>query len=262
MREPFWRSQTHFWYIEQNGKQVRLSKLGDRDPEGDTRKFPPASVQNEWHRIMREGVPEDMQLGDLFISFIASLPDDSDNRVTTKRQLGRFERFVGKEMKVSKLKPLNITAYLKTQTWKPSSVRTFVNRLHAAINWGVRQGLLAGNPISSTPGYKREGRNERRKGTISEQDRIVAEENAHPTFRAVLVALRETGARPSEIARAQIEKVHLIDGYMLVPNKTAHQTGDAERKIYLSPAMKDLLVERIGERTAGCSAPECPVLSS
>src|SRR5205823_2626927 len=112
MREPFWRAQTGYWYIEQNGKQVRLSKLGDRDPDGATRKYPPPAVQNEWHRIMREGIPEDMQLGDLFVAFIASLPEGSDNRVTTRRQLGRFERFVGREMKVSRLKPIKLTEYL------------------------------------------------------------------------------------------------------------------------------------------------------
>ena len=46
MREPFWRAQTQYWYIEKNGKQVRLSKLGDRDPHGGDRKHPPAAVQN------------------------------------------------------------------------------------------------------------------------------------------------------------------------------------------------------------------------
>jgi integrase len=251
MREPWWRKQTGHWYLECNGKQKRISK--NPDPEGGKRKYPPTEVQNEWHRIMREGMPQDMQVGDLFAAFIASLPEGSDNRVTSRRQLNRFERHVGREMKVSKLKPLNLTEYIqKHPNWKASSVRTFVNRVHAAINWGVRQGLLDGNPITSTPGYKREGRNERRKGTISETDRRIAEDNATPPFRAVLIALRETGARPVEITRMMIEKVNLSEGYVLVPNKTAHQTGEPERKIYLSPAMKELIVERTGDRISGC----------
>jgi integrase len=252
MREPFWRAQTQYWYIEKNGKQVRLSKLGDRDPDGGDRKHPPAAVQNEWHRLMREGSPEDLQVGDLFAAFLTSLPEGGENRKTTRRQLMKFESFIGKETPVSRLRPLELTNYLKTKpNWRPSSVRTFVNRLHAALNWGVRQGIVEKNPISSTPGYKREGRNERRRGVISDADRRLAEENAAPEFRAVLVALRESGARPSEIANARIEKVFLDDGYLLVPNKTAHQTGQAERRIYLSPAMKELLKERIAGRAEG-----------
>lgn len=249
MREPWWRKQNGHWYLEINGKQKRISK--EPDPDGGDRKYPPPSVENEWHRIMREGSPEDMQLGDLFAAFIVSLPE-GENQNTTRRQLERFERFAGRAMKVSKLRPIKLTEYLqKHPNWKPSSVRTFVNRLHAAINWGVRQGLIDKNPVSSTPGYKREGRFERRRGTISQADRIIAEEAAGPTFRPLLIGLRETGARPSELARARVEKVFLEQGYMLVPNKTAHQTGEAERRIYLSPTMIALVKELIGKRTEG-----------
>jgi integrase len=252
MRKPYWRSQTQYWYLDVHGKQVRLSRLGEQDADGATRKDPPPAVQNEWHRIMREGTPEDMRLGDLISAYIASLPEDSDNRTTSKRQLARFEKHVGKEIKVSLLKPLKLTEYLRTNpTWKPSSVRTFVNRLHACLNWGVRQGLLDKNPISSTPGYKREGRNERRRGVISDADHKKAVDFAGEDFRAVLTALRETGARPSEIMRAQIDKVNLEQSCFAVPNKTAHQTGEAERTIYLSPVGKRLFVDVIGDRTEG-----------
>jgi integrase len=249
MREPWWRKQNGHWYLEVNGKQVRISD--EPDPDGGERKNPPVAVQNKWHKFMREGSPEDMQLDDLIALFIDSLPE-GDNRTTTRRQLSRFERFAGREVRVSKLRPLTVTNYLKKYPhWKPSSVRTFVNRLHAAINWGVRQGLLDKNPISSTPGYHREGRYERRRGTISAADRITAEREAAPEFRALLIALRETGARPSELARARVEKVFLAEGYMLVPNKTAHKTGEAERKIFLSPLMLELVKDRIGDRTEG-----------
>lgn len=251
MREPFWRSQTQYWYLEIDGKQIRLSKLGDRDPDGGTRKAPPPSVQTAWHTLMRQGVPSEMHLGDLIARFLAALPD-GDNKDNSRRQLSRFERFVGREAKVSQLKPIKLTEYIqKHPKWKPSSVRTFVNRVHACINWGVRQGLIDKNPISSTPGYKREGRYERRKGVISEADRRTAEEHAGPVFRPVLVVLRETGARPSEVCRARVEKVDLEGSFLLVPNKTAHQTGNPERKIYLSPEAKKTVEACVGKRTEG-----------
>jgi integrase len=249
MREPWWRKQNGHWYLEVDGKQVRLSK--EPDPDGGSRKEPPPPVQNEWHKFMREGIPSEMQFGDLVAQFLASLPE-GDNKDNSRRQLSRFERFVGREAKVSQIKPIKFSEYIrKHPNWKPSSVRTFVNRVHACINWGVRQGLLDKNPISSTPGYHREGRYERRRGVISEADRRLAEEHAGPVFRPVLVALRETGARPSEICRARVEKVDLAGSFVMVPNKTAHQTGNPERKIYLSPEAKRTIEACIGSRTEG-----------
>src|SRR4051812_19025842 len=110
MREPWWRQQTEHWYLEVNGKQIRISK--QPDPDGGTRKSPPPAVQNEWHRIAREGTPEDMRLGDLVAAFLADLPD-GDNKDNSKRQLSRFERFVGGQTKVSLIKPIKLTEYLR-----------------------------------------------------------------------------------------------------------------------------------------------------
>ena len=142
MKAPWWRKQTGHWYIEQHGKQVRISK--ERDPDGETRKFPPAAVQNEWHRIMREGVPEDMQLGDLFVSFIASLPEDSDNRITTKRQLGRFERFVGKEMKAASSSPsTSRTTSRPRHGSRRASARSSTVSMRPSITLSARPPLLS-----------------------------------------------------------------------------------------------------------------------
>lgn len=182
---------------------------------------------------------------------MADLPD-GDNKDNSRRQLSRFERFVGRDAKVSQLKPIKLTEYIrKHPKWKPSSVRTCVNRVHACLNWGVKQGLVSKNPISSTPGYKREGRNERRRGVITDADKKKAEAFADDVFRPVLVALRETGARPSEVCRARVEKVDLKGSFMVVPNKTARLTGNPERTIFLSAEAKELVEKLIGGRTEG-----------
>src|SRR5438874_889678 len=76
MQKPWWRKQNGHWYLDSHGKQIRLST--EPDPDGGGRKDPPVAVQNEWHRRMREGSPEDMQLGDLVQAYLAALPDGSD----------------------------------------------------------------------------------------------------------------------------------------------------------------------------------------
>lgn len=77
------------------------------------------------------------------------------------------------------------------------------------------------------------------------------EEAANPALRAILIALRESGCRPGELRNARIERCFLDAGVMFVPNKTARATGEAERAIYLSDGLKELLRKLIGVRTEG-----------
>lgn len=248
IRKPFWRTQTEHWYVKVNGKAVRLSD--EPDPDGKNRKAPPAAVQNAWHKLSREGVPSEIRLADVFEKFSATCTDPQHAK-STKWMLSTFLSHVGKETKASALRPYHLSAFFKSRAWAPASVRTCGNRIHAAINWAVREGLLDKNPVSSVPGYKRAGHYTKRKGTIDTElmDRLTA--RARPAFRAFLIALRETGCRPSEIRRAKIEKCDLEAGVLLVPNKTARATGEAERVIYLSETMKGLIRTRKGSRATG-----------
>src|SRR5262249_42341428 len=137
--------------------------------------------------------------------------------------------------------------------WSGSTRRSVVNRVLASINHAVKEGKLPKNPISSTAGYSRSqhGTHTKRKGVVPPDLRRRLEDAAIPALRNVLIGLRESGARPSELRRARVEKVSLEAGYMLVPNKTARKTGEPERKIYLSPELKELIKGLIGGRTEG-----------
>jgi len=48
MREPFWIKKTQYWYVWDQGKQIRLSK--EKDPDGGSRKSPPPAVENRRYR--------------------------------------------------------------------------------------------------------------------------------------------------------------------------------------------------------------------
>lgn len=200
---------------------------------------------------MREGVPEDMQVRDVFSQFMATLTG-RDIAKSSNHHLTGFQAFVGPERRVSKLRPIDLDRYIARHPgWAESTRRTFANRVIAAINWAVKKGLIPRNPITGTPGFKRPGRFERRRGLIAEADQQKALAAAKPAFRAFLVALRESGARPSELRRARIEKCNLTGGYVLVPNKTDEQTGEAERVVYLSQAAKEAMIPCIGSRAEG-----------
>src|SRR4051812_42988615 len=50
MKKPWWRKQNSHWYVKHLGKQVCLSK-DQPDPDGGTRKDPPAHVVRAWHEL-------------------------------------------------------------------------------------------------------------------------------------------------------------------------------------------------------------------
>ena len=237
MNSPWWREQTQFWYVKINGKQVRLSE--EKDPDGGTRKGPPPNVENAWHRLTQAGEPKEMRLADVFTVFREARDDHGGS---TGYMFDQFLTHVGKEMKASKLKPYHLTDFLKTKkTWSQSTIRTFVNRILAAINLAVTEGHLEKNPVSSTPGYRRQGRHTRRKGVVTPDLARKLEEAANLSLRAILIGLRETGCRPGELRKARVERCFVDRGVMYVHNKIEHATGEAERPVYLSEAMKELL---------------------
>lgn len=245
MRKPFWRSQTRQWYVKVDGKAVRLS-----EEPCDRTKTPPPHVQKAWHAITSKGVPKELKLVDVFDRFL--LVPRADPRNNTKWALDTFTKHIGRDFKASKLRPHHLTDFFRANPqWAPATVRTFANRIIAALGHAVAEGLLDANPITATPGYQRHGHYVKRKGVVAPDLRAKLESAARPAFRAMLVALRETGARPSELRAARIERCMVDEGIMYVPNKTARKTGLKERAIYLTEEMKRLVRERIGDRTEG-----------
>jgi integrase len=249
MRTPWWRAQNGHWYVNLHGKQHRLTE--EPDPDGGGRKAPPRHVEDAWHKLVQRGEPKDLKIREIFRRFKEACANPHHAR-SVAFMLGQFEAYLGGDFRLPKLRPFHLTEFLKSRTtWGPATQRTAVNRIHAAINYAVREGLIEKNPITSTPGYKRQGYYTKRKGVVDPSLRQRLEEAANPALRAILVALRESGCRPGELRKALIERCFLDAGVMFVPNKTARATGEAERAIYLSDGLKVLLRKLIGVRTEG-----------
>jgi integrase len=248
MRKPFWRKFNAHWYVNVNGKQQRLSE--EPDPDGGSRKNPPPEIETAWHKLIQRGEPKDMKLGELIARYLETLTQPDYIKSATFF-LHSFQKSAGQGIKVASLIPLHLTDWLKRHAWNPSSRRTAVSRVHAALNWAVSQGVIDKNPILSTPGYKLEGRYERRRGIVPLAIAEELEKKARPAFAAFLRGLRETGARPAELRRALIEKFDPKAATLTVPNKTVRKTWEAERVIVLASATVSFLQELIDKRSKG-----------
>jgi integrase len=80
----------------------------------------------------------------------------------------------------------------------------------------------------------------------SDQQRIF--DASEGPFRAILTALRETGARPNEICSALVE--HYRDGTIVLSEHKEDETGE-DRVIYLTESAKVLVEGLIGARHSG-----------
>lgn len=128
--------------------------------------------------------------------------------------------------------------------WSPSTRRTKVNHLVAAFNFCVRRKRIGENPIKGIerPPFRR------RKEMIGTVDEKTLLDAARGPFRSILLALRDTGARPSELCKATVKDYRDGRIVLLEHKEDAHVE---ERIIYLSAAVKADVERLIGDRKDG-----------
>jgi integrase len=131
-----------------------------------------------------------------------------------------------------------------SKPWGPTVRHNALNAVKIAYRWARKKGHLAVNPIADMelPRAKR-----RTKVPTHDQVEVILAAAWGQPFRDFLLALRETGARPSEIRTLAAEGVDLDAGTWTVRNKTRTATGEETRTIYLTPAAIELTRRRLAE---------------
>lgn len=128
--------------------------------------------------------------------------------------------------------------------WSSSTRRSAINAIMAAFNYCVRRKKIAENPLFGVvkPRWERRGK------VISPEDQATLLAVSRGAFRSILVALTETGARPSELCRANVSDYR--EGIIVL---LEHKEDDRveERIIYLTDAVKAEVERLIGCRTEG-----------
>jgi integrase len=189
-----------------------------------------------------------MLLADVADQYVDYL-ENPKTKKSTREQLDWFLAHTGKQIRITALRVHDVTQYLKTKDWAEGTKAAAVNRITSALNWAVAEGLIDDHKVKFARGKK--PRYARRETIPSEVDHKKLEDAAYPELKRVLVALRESGARPGEICAVTIDKVNLKNRVITVPNKTAKTTGKQERDVYLSVTLADLIRDAMGSRTEG-----------
>jgi integrase len=250
MRRPFFRRDTMTWYVFVGSKQISLGKDERfKAPPATKPKEPPPAVQKRYLDIMqRQAEPEDRRLSFCIDEYLKSLEGcEADTVKRADYFLHIFQRSTG-DVKISKLRSHHVDAALTGRDWKPNTVRDFMARIDACLNYCVRKDWIARNPLK---GKLQLPAVERRQDIMSlaDRERVMAE--ATGCFRDVLLFLSGTACRPIEARFARVEKCDLDKGILMVRNKSRKKTGAKERPVFLSSRMIEQCRELIDGRKEG-----------
>jgi integrase len=168
------------------------------------------------------------------------------SRAIRERDLAQFQAFAGIDDRPWREATAEVAeAWLDSRpTWGDSTRKMKAVSLHCAFNHCVKRGKIPHSPIrgfSVAPTRRREA-------VMSDGDEATIYAASRGEFRAILTALRETGARPGELCSARVED-YREGRIVLAEHKTDRHRK--ERVIYLTASLRAEVEALIGSRTGG-----------
>jgi integrase len=260
MREkPWFRKQTKHWYIEIAGKQHKLCPGESRDDRDSER-----LAHAEWHALAARlaeqpsqapAEPKPRAAGAVTTAWLANRFLGHTQRhceaetYRTRRSL--LKRFVAAsvegpdsrrakvgEVPAVQLKKWHLQGWLDAHTkWSGPTRRMAINVVLTMMNWGVSQEYIPRNPLK---GFKKPPEGVRDRTLTPEQiELVLAAVKDTDRFKDYLVALKLTGARPSEVRRVTAADFREPGIWVLDRHKNSKK-AKGPRVIYLCPTMVEM----------------------
>src|SRR5437762_2199657 len=141
-RKPWFRASKNAWYVEVNGKQIRLA-AGEENRQPALKAF---------YKLMA-GEPGSAPSDGLIVVTLCDLFLDFSLKTHTHESYQHYRHFlqdfchaVGK-LPASDVKPFHVTRWLDShRNWKGAR-RSAVISVKRAFSWAEQEGLIAANPI-------------------------------------------------------------------------------------------------------------------
>lgn len=242
---PWYRSSHNAWYVWHGGKQHPLAKGKENKAE----------AYSAFAKLLGSAAQTTAPAPDLSVAVLVS-----EYRVDLKKRV-RHSTFVAygcildpfvKQfpiVDVRALKPDDLLAWVNGKKWSQTTRRYALTVVGSVIRWGIRTKRLKENPLTDLkrPSGKSRGAeiligselHERLLGVVS------------PEFGRFVTAVRESGARPGEVARLTAgDIVWGASCGILSDHKTADKTG-RERIIRMTPKLLTLCKELAAKNPTG-----------
>ena len=236
-RKPYFKKSHACWYVNLDGKNVRLSP--DKD-EAHERYHDLMKLRKQAARFATPGEPAPVLLGHLLDQFLAA--GFKGKAAATKNwysdKLTRFVGHVGEAFTVSDLKPYHIDQWAVAHPdWSSGTVRNLWRAVQRLCRWGHRRGLIPELGIL----HQEKPRAGKREVVISpEQYAELLPFIRNAEFRAIVVIAWEAGARPQELMAARGRHLDAANARLVFPPEES-KDKDRPRVIYLTEAALALL---------------------
>jgi len=255
VRKPFFWAARKGWYLRVQGDAGKLVTVRLADTRTD--------AYDEWDRMKTASsvvVTKTVTVASVVSSYLDALKAKANNgelnqSTVTRRtdHVASFLVFIG-DMEISGLKPLHVTKWLSERsTWNSTTQGDAAAIVKRAMQWATDEGMIATNPLKQ---MKRASPALSREHVISSEEyaKLIAKtwpgyrSRRVTAFRAVLVALRLSGCRPSEIAGLMIGD---FDGTTWTIRQHKNRRKQHPRVVYLSPCLQTLSLAMIRGRESG-----------
>jgi integrase len=235
---PWYRASNETWYTTVGGVQTPLA-AGRGNGEEAVRAF---------HELMAARGSAPRGAGRMGLAALLDLFLERAGRElapltyeTYARHLGSFAAFAGATA-AEDVRPHHVNRWAASahpgrwgrgspRVWSEATRHAAVAAVKAAFAWGAREGYIASDPVAAI----RRPAPPPRGAVMTDAQAAAARGAADPDLRDFMDAMRETGARPSEVMRLEAGMIDPARGLAVMPGKTTRRTGRA-RTIHLTPA--------------------------
>lgn len=242
--KPWCRKFNDTWYIQVGKRQISLAK-GKQNRQEAFQRFIELMAQQDAAEVNGPALLNVASLCDAFL--------DWNSRHSSAKTYAWYKHllqlFCNEHdlLKVLDLKPFHVTRWIDSHDWSQSTRRAAITAIKRTLNWAADEGYVPSNPLR---GLKRPACGKRTVMITDEQHRLLLE-NSDRHFQRFLTALRETGARPGEVAKVTAADVDLKQHvWILQDHKTAQKTG-RPRLILMTERLRLLTQELMQEQPTG-----------
>jgi integrase len=240
-RKPYLKKSHACWYVNIDGKNIRLS------PDKD-------EAHELYHQLMQErkkaarfvepDKPVPTSLGSILDQFLAS--GFKGKATATARwysdKLTPFVGHYGREFLCPDLKPFHVDQWIAAHPdWSAGTARNLWRAVQRLCRWGYRKGLVPELAVL----HQEKPRGGKREVIISpEQYAELYGFIRNDEFRAIVTISWETGARPQELMAAKVRHLDVENKRLVFPPQES-KDKDRPRVIYLTDVAFDLIRPKI-----------------
>lgn len=236
-RKPFFKQSHDAWYVQLDGRQVRLGP----DKAAAFEKYHELMAdRRKAQRLVTPGEAPPLPLGDLRDRFLAAAFKGRSPATAGwyADKLGPLVAHLGPDLPARDLTPARVDDWAAAHPdWSAGTARNLWRAVQRLYRWGRRRGLVPESAVL----HQEKPRGGKREVVIPPAEyALMAGFVRNDELKALLAAAWETGARPQELLRARARHLDRENKRLVFPPEES-KDKDRPRIVYFTDAAWDAL---------------------